>query len=334
MIKKIVSLIVFFVLVFSIANTITLGSYIFGKETDGANVSKDMILSIIPYIYTYGFNSKILYEGNYNKTDKVDIVISNHINCIDFGIYLSLVRLFDHRPVYFVFKKTIILIPGGGLILGGGKDIKMNRKLEDDIENITKAINDIKEGIIVIMPEGTRFTPEKLKLAQEYSKENNLQIFNNILYPKMKGLFIISNILKNNNRLGNIIDFTIEIKNFPKQKIHLKNLLMKNLGDSYSIINTYNIPDNVLNNYDIFKDWFITNIWIKKDLLLDNIQNINKHTYKEFVPSMKGYEYFILIICVTLFLYLSLHTAGLFIPVSFIISYYIMYKVFTKLKTN
>jgi len=333
MIKKIVAFIVLFILIVCISQTITLGSYLFGKKYEGANIGKDIIISFLPYLYTYGFESKILYDGNYKaSSDKVDIVISNHINTIDFAIYLSLIRLFDSRPIYFLFKKSIVFIPGSGFILGTGYDVKMNRKLEDDIDNINESINNIKEGIIILMPEGTRFTPEKFADAQKYSKDNNLPIFNNTLFPKMKGIFTISNILKKNNRLGNIIDFTIQVENFKNIKTDMKKLMTHTLGNTFSIINTYNIPEKVLNNYDVFKTWFLKTIWTKKDNILNNIQNTSKYNYKEFIPNMKGYEYFILIICVTLFIYVGMHTNGYYIPISLLVSYSMMYFLYRKLK--
>ncbi len=332
MIKKIVGFIVLFVLIICITQTIALGSYLFGKKEEGSNIAKDIVISFLPYIYKYFFDSNILYEGNYNISDKVDIVISNHINTIDFTIYLSLIRLFDSRPIYFLFKKSIVFIPGSGFILGSGKDIKMNRKMEDDEENINKSISRIKEGIIILMPEGTRFTPEKFADAQKYSKENNLPIFENTLFPKMKGIYTISNILKKNGVLGNIIDFTSQVENFKNKTAYMDKLMTQKLGNTFSVINTYAIPEKVLVNYDIFKKWFLSKIWIKKDIILNTIQDTNLHKYKELVPNMKGYEYFILIICVTLFFYLTLHTNGLFIPVSLLISYTIMYMLYRKLR--
>ncbi len=331
MIKKIVAFIVLFVLIISISQTIGLGSYLFGKKEEGSNIAKDIIISFLPYLYTYGFDSKIFYDGNYKQSNKVDIVISNHINTIDFTIYLSLIRLFDSRPIYFLFKKSIVFIPGSGFILGSGKDVKMNRKLEEDIDNINDSISRIEEGIIILMPEGTRFTPEKFADAQKYSRDNNLPIFNNTLFPKMKGLFTITNILKKYNKLGNIIDFTSQLENFKNVKTNMKKIMTQKLGDTYSIINTYNIPEKVLNNYDVFKDWFLKKIWIKKDIILNNIQD-KKYNYKELIPNMKGYEYFILIICVTLFFYLAMHTNGFYIPISLLISYSMMYLVYRKLK--
>ena len=333
MIKKIVAFIVLIVLIICISQTITLGSYIFGKKYEGANIGKDIIISFLPYLYTYGFDSKIHYDGNYKaSSDKVDIVISNHINTIDFAIYLSLIRLFDNRPIYFLFKKSIVFFPGSGFILGSGYDVKMNRKLEDDIDNINESINKIKEGIIILMPEGTRYTPEKFKDAQKYSRDNNLPIFNNTLFPKMKGLFTVSNILKKNGRLGNIIDFTIQVENFKNTAAYMNKLMTKPFGKTFNIINTYKISEKALENYDIFKNWFLTKIWKKKDLILENIQDIKYYNYKELIPNMKGYEYFILIICITLFFYLTLHTNGLFIPASLLISYSMMYFLYRKLK--
>jgi 1-acyl-sn-glycerol-3-phosphate acyltransferase len=332
MIKKIVSFIVLFVLVISISQTICLGSYLFDKKEEGANIAKDIIISFLPYLYTYGFDSKILYDGIYNASNKVDIVISNHINTIDFTIYLSLIRLFDSRPIYFLFKKSILFIPGSGFILGSGKDIKMNRKMEDDEENINNSISKIKEGIIILMPEGTRYTPEKFAEAQKYSKDNNLPLFKNTLFPKMKGIYTISNILKKNGVLGNIIDFTIQIENFKNKKCFMDKLMTEKLGNTFSIINTYNIPEKVLVNYDIFKKWFLNKIWIKKDIILETINDTKLNNYKELVPNMKGYEYFILIICVTLFFYFALHTYGLSIPISLLISYSMMYLLYRKLR--
>ena len=140
---------------------------------------------------------------------------------------------------------------------------------------------------------------------------------------------MVSNILKKNGRLGKIIDFTIQVENFKNTTAYMKKLMTNKFGRTFSVINTYNISEKVLDNYDIFKNWFLSKIWRKKDIILDNI---TKYDYKELVPNMKGYEYFILIICVTLFFYLTLHSNGLFIPVSLLISYSMMYVLYRKLK--
>ena len=330
MIKKIVAMIVLFILFLSISQTILLSSYLFNKNVEASLIAKEIVVNLYPYIYTYGFDSKILYEGDYNKSDKVDIVISNHINAFDFFIYLSILRLYDDRPIYYLFRKNLVLIPGMGFILGSGSDIKLNRNLDDDVDNINDKISKIKEGVIIIMPEGTRYTPEKFTESQKYCKDNGLSVFNNVLYPKMKGLYLISSILKKNNKLGKIIDFTVQVENLKNKKAYVNVLFTKKFGRSFGIVNSYDIPNNILDDYDKYKNWFISTIWIKKDLLLDNIQNIEKHNYTELVPHMKDYQYFIIITCITLFIYLITHMNGYYIPISLGLSYFLMAKNYNK----
>jgi hypothetical protein len=148
----------------------------------------------------------------------------------------------------------------------------------------------------------------------------------------MKGVYTISNILKKNGVLGNIIDFTIQIENFKNTKCYMDKIMTKNLGNTFSIINTYSIPEKVLNSYDTFKKWFLIKIWMKKDIILETIQDTKLNEYKELVPNMKGYEYFIIIICVTLFFYFATHTNGLSIPISLLITYSMMYVLYRKSK--
>ena len=335
MIKKIISLIVFLIILIIISQTITILSYIGNNNIKGSNISKDIIFAILPYIYTYGLDSNIMYSGKYIPTNKIDIVISNHINTLDFMIQISLIRLFDQRELYFILKKDVLLIPGC-FILASGNDIALNRKMEDDIDNITDKIKKIKEGIIIILPEGTRFTPEKLKLAQEYSIDNNLPVFNHTLFPKMKGLWTICNILKKENKLGNIIDFTILIENLKHKKTYLKELIFNKLGQTYVVINSYNIGSNIV-EYDNFKKLFIQ-IWQKKDNILNNIityidsDKTSDYTFTKLIPSMKSHEYHILIVIITLYLYLAIHTNGIFIGLSLFISYFITFIKYKKLK--
>ncbi len=328
MIKKIVGSIVIYILLLCVSQTLTLWSYLFGKNKEIVALCKDFTFDYAFHIYKYIFDSNIYHKGDYKKSDKVDIIISNHINSYDFLIHISIIKLFDSRPIYFIFKKDIVFIPGFGFWFGSGNDIKMNRKLEYDIENLTEKVNNIKEGVIFIAPEGTRFTPDKFNAAQKYSKDNNLPVFNNTLFPKMKGLFNILNLLKKNNRLGNIIDLTIEVEKLKKQKIHTLECTSRDFGDSYCIINSYKVPELYLENYNNFKIWFLDSIWVSKDKLLDNIQDKQINIYNKYLIHHKGSSYYIYIICIIIMFYLIYHTKGLYVPLSLIVSYFLMYRVY------
>ncbi|CAI5460215.1 unnamed protein product [Closterium sp. Yama58-4] len=66
---------------------------------------------------------------------------------------------------------------------------------------------------VALFMEGTRFTPEKLKAAQEYAKEAGLPIPRHVLVPRTKGL--VMSVEQTKGHAGAIYDFTV---NFPKGK--------------------------------------------------------------------------------------------------------------------
>ena len=329
MLKKIIYLIIYYIYILSFSQIVTLGSYLGGKQYSriGSLISKNVLNDLLPYLYQNGFDSTIYYSGNYDKTDKIDIMIGNHLNMIDFTIYTSIIKQFDNRDIYLVVKKEIIFIPGAGFIVGTAPDIKMNRKYEDDKDNIINTIKKIKNGIIIIMPEGSRYTTEKKNLAQKYSNDNNLHIFNNMLYPKMKGLWLILKCLHESNKLGNIIDLTVVIENYKKKELSTTDVFKTKLGDTFVIISSYDnhyyMPG--INDYDIFKSWFIEK-WKIKDNILDKIfTKDDNYIYKKLNISLPTSSYILLLIISSLFIYLMVKSNGLFLPLSLVITYIITY---------
>ena len=331
MITKIIYMLICLIFIISFSQTLLLSSYLIGGQSNTGDLIKNVMYSVCPLLYTKGFNSPIYYSGNYNKTDKIDVIVSNHISSIDFIIFTSLIRRYDDRNIYILLKKDIIFTPGLGFIMLSALDIKLNRKIEDDKNNIITTLKKIKSGIIVIMPEGTRYTPEKYKSSQEHSISNNLHVFKNILYPKMKGLWTICNILTKENKMGNIIDMTIMIENLRRKQGNIKQVLTTEFGNTYGIINSYTLPNNIVSMileqndktedvYDTFKTWFI-DIWKKKDNILDF--NTHEFIYSKLNTELKSSEYILLVFIVTLLIYLTLHTSGMYLVYSFGISYII-----------
>ena len=229
-------------------------------------------------------------------------------------------------------KKLTTMMVGGGFIAASAPNIILNKKLEDDIDNLRNSIKKIKSGIIVILPEGTRFTPEKRIIANKYSKDNNLPVFNNTLFPKMKGLWLICNILIKQNRMGNIIDISALIENMKNQQIKVSHLLSGNLGNTLCVINSYIVPyDGSLVKYNNFKKWFLE-IWKIKDNTLENMYNMNDmNIYKRIKINTKLSDYIILIFILVLSIFISFVTKGKFITFGLAISYIItFYKYFKK----
>ena len=325
MLKKLISVLIFFIFILALTQTLTLGSYITGNTLNINNIVKNIACIYFQALLKYGFDSQVYYSGEYNKTDKIDIIMSNHLNALDGTIYISIIRQFDDRDIFFIHKKNIVFTPGVGFIVTDCNDIKLSRKLEDDMDNMITSIDKIKSGIIVIYPEGTRFNSEKHMKSIEFSKNNNLHVFDNILYPKMKGMWIICNELIKHNKMGNIIDISILIEKIQRNDSE-SSLLKKDLGNSYGIINTYNVPyDGSIVNYDQFKKWFLP-IWIKKDNILNTVGTIyDKSIYQKSKLNIKPSEYMLFIFTTSMFIYIMVQTKGLYLPISLLCSYIIIY---------
>ena len=50
--------------------------------------------------------------------------------------------------------------------------------------------------ILIIFPEGTRYTKEKFEIAQEFSKSKGIPIYDHLLVPKARGLWFLINNFK------------------------------------------------------------------------------------------------------------------------------------------
>jgi 1-acyl-sn-glycerol-3-phosphate acyltransferase len=321
MILKITYLICLYLVILAYSTIFILGSFPLTLNKESTNYFKSYIQKVLNYMYQKAF-SKIYYTGEYKKTDKIDIIISNHTNSIDFILNTVLADNFDKKNIHFFIKRNTSYIPAIGFIASSSADILINRNIEDDKNIIINKIKKINNGVIIIMPEGTRYTPEKYEKAIKYSKDNNLPIFENTLYPKMKGLYYIIKTLRDSNKLGNLIDFTINIENIMGKKAYLPYILKNDIGDTKVIINSYHIPkDNTLDDYDDFKKWFL-NIWKEKDIKLNKI---NDYKYQK-LPVKISFMYVIsLIILLSLFFFINIETKFKFIFYSMIIIYIIIF---------
>lgn len=327
MLNKILYLLLLFVIILCFTQTFLLGGYFLGKKEECSQIVKNICIDIFPGIYQNGMNSTIYFNGKYEKSNKIDIITCNHISTVDCLIYLSIIKQYDNRDIYFIAKKELVFTPGIGTIFYFNNDIKISRNIDNDRNNIINTIQKIKNtnrsSIILILPEGTRYNEKKYKESVEFSQNNNLHKFKNLLYPKMKGIWLIYKSLEDMDCMGNIIDISVIIENIRNKNGYLKDILTKKLGNTMSVISTYTPPIN-LENYEDFKNWFIE-IWKIKDNILDNILTVNDiNIYKKIDSSIKYSNYILLILIITMTLYFIYTTNFIYIPVSFFLTGVIM----------
>ena len=324
MIKKKISTLLVFIVIVVLTNIIMLPCQFLGLGSKSTQLVKSIGKNIISCIYTYGYESKIKINGEIQnpENNKINIIIGNHISSLDWGIVLGILDKFNIENWYYVIKRSQIVFPSFGTLFGFDNDIKVKKKWLEDQSHFEKQIDNIKSGNIIIFPAGTRYTKKKHEKAVKFSKENNIPIYDNLLVPRTKGLWKLISYLENNDRLGNIYDFTFVIPKFLKKELFLNKILESNLGDTYAIIRKINVPEKkYLDNMILFKEW-IFKFWKEKDLI---INDLSKYKFIEFKPTLKCSTYIIIIFCIVLTIFLTIKFNWKYISITYLLSYFILY---------
>ena len=276
-------------------------------------------------------------EQNISKTinenpDLIDVMFCNHVSTLDFLFVVAYLQHFKIDSYNFVLKNQIIYYPCVGFVMYADSDIKINRNWEQDKSIINKQLDNIKltktKQIILIFPEGTRLTSDKLVLAQKFSKENNLPIFNNLQVPKTKGLWSIVSHLYRTNRLGKIWDITLVMSQYIRKSAYMNDMFGKPIGNIYGIIRYVKPPENVY-NLDIFRKWLLE-IWKEKD---NFIQTYDKFIYDKLDLNKINNSHIIeiLFVCCIMTFLLSKKYGRIYLIIMIVLSYIL---ILTKYKKN
>lgn len=168
-------------------------SSIFKKSNFVENVYNSMYLLSK---YLLGCNLEIIGETIKIK-DKL-LVISNHPTTLDFIYLLHWAKHHNRiKDIRFIAKESL------GNVYGVGRYIRktqclISRDYEADknkIIDFCKKLSKEKSYILVIFPEGTTVFPESKAKSKTFSEKNAKPVFENVLYPRHKGLEVILNYL-------------------------------------------------------------------------------------------------------------------------------------------
>ena len=324
MIKKKISTLLVFIIIVILTNIIMLPCQFLGFGSKSTQLVKSIGKNIISCIYTYGYDSQIKINGTMEdaKGNKINIIMGNHISSLDWGIVLGILDKFNIDNWYYVIKRSQINVPSFGALFGFDHDIKVKKKWLEDQSHFEKQIDKIQNGNIIIFPAGTRFSKKKHKKAIEFSKKNNIPIYENLLVPKTKGIWKLISYLHKKNRLGNIYDFTFVIPKFLKKELFLNKILESDLGDTYAIIRKVDIPEKkYLDDMVVFKQWMFK-FWKEKDHL---IKNLNNYEFIEYKPKLKSSNYIIIIFCLVLTIFLVLKFNWKYLGITYLLSYLVIY---------
>lgn len=178
----------FFCLLFVVAFTVPIR--IVSKRYSGMIIGcyNRIFTRLCIYIIKIGNSRAIEVDLNSKlKSNSSVIMVSNHICSID-TVLLAMVSNYLEKTPKFISKDNLRWIPilGWGMYLSDYLFIKRDWKVDRDrIKNW--CMNQKIGTSLIIYPEGSRFTEKKRDRSVEYSKKNNLPVFKNVLYPRIKG---------------------------------------------------------------------------------------------------------------------------------------------------
>jgi 1-acyl-sn-glycerol-3-phosphate acyltransferase len=211
---------------------------------------KKLSQTLTIFTLIYGFKSEFyltstqqnIKELMNQNTDLVDIIVCNHITTIDFLIVIAYLKYLNISNFNFILNYKVKHIAGFGLIMYANPDIKVFRNWELDQDNMQKQIQNFntnvssKKQVLIIFPEGTRYTKEKFEIAQEFSKSKGIPIYDHLLVPKARGLWFLINNFKKVNKLGRVWDITLTVPSMLGKSAYVKDLLGKPIGPVYGTI--------------------------------------------------------------------------------------------------
>ena len=145
----------------------------------------------------------VYYEDELSKLigQENSLLICNHRYEVEM---LFLMILFDKlnmlNRVKSFSKKQVIYLPIFGVNFYLGETILLERNWQKDklriVEGLTKLIDYKPNCIVMLEPEGTRFSIKKYSDCVEYARKKNLDIFKHHLLPRYKGFDITLRTIK------------------------------------------------------------------------------------------------------------------------------------------
>ncbi|GMF02447.1 unnamed protein product [[Candida] boidinii] len=283
-----------------------------------------------------------------SNLDSKAIIMANHQIYSDW-LFLWWIAYLNNCAdnFYIIMKDSLKKIP----ILGYGMEnynfIFLSRKWENDQKIMTEQLNkinetnlnkdikeDLKKNWLLIFPEGTNMSDNRKEISDNFIKENNYKLLNQVLLPRVRGLYLsICTLSKTSNFL---YDFTIGYsghKNYefaqdiftlnniylfgkgPKEvHMHIRSFDIKKIPGIISIDNESISEDELNKKMNLFQDWLFER-WQEKDQLLidfyknskfiDNKINKIKNKYESELKLNSIFEiiavYFIPIFVIILF---------------------------------
>ena len=201
----------------------------------------------------------------------------NHRTRMDWLFFFCVLRrLKGLENIKIILKRSLRNVWGPGWAMQFALFIFLNRKWESDCFEMTKFVDYYKSTgnkvWILLFPEGTDFTANTKRKSDAFATQNNLQIYQNLLVPRYKGLLHLYDDMKERNMMDSIFDVTVA---YDRPIENESELAFK--GKFPSHINFYiDVIDN-LNDVSLSEAWLYERWEMKESMLDRSLYNLIKN---------------------------------------------------------
>ena len=252
-----------------------------------------------------------------------NILICNHSESpFDYITLGSIADYLDRFQNSFVFmKKEFGYVPVIGWIGSLSAAIPLNRNWEKDKRTIANLCNEFKKKekgrfkyttpwCFYFYPEGTRFTKKKLLKAKEFAKERGLNVYDNLLQPRVKGFSYLAHHL--HDVMGCIVDVTcVYYPKPPPITFFINTRTAKYTHLHLRVYRQNDIPKDI----ELLNQW-LRDRWDEKDKLVKDMKDKKiKHQILKRSPE-KAIKFYVLWAIINIYLIFHLSANLSFIPLS------------------
>lgn len=169
----------------------------------------------------------IVLTGDAFYANETALVVCNHRSWADTVVLYSLARQVRmHGDVKFLAKRSLLAFPVYGfagwildvVIFIKRQSSSAGRRMGNLFSNLTDPRRGRAPYWLINYLEGTRFTEEKRRVAQEFAKKRDLKVLDHLLQPRTKGF--ISTVHALRGHAGAVYDITIGYQESEKREMH------------------------------------------------------------------------------------------------------------------
>jgi lysophosphatidic acid acyltransferase / lysophosphatidylinositol acyltransferase len=217
-----------------------------------------------------------------------DFLIMNHSYAIDTIVCLSILDQIGFLGSSKAFiKKSLSYIPGVGWCWRISEFVVLTRSFDEDQKIITRQLTEIFNHphpvMLLLCPEGTRFTQQKHAASVKFARDRGLAVLNHHLIPRTKGFIASLQVLK--KKCSSIVDMQLAFDEKAEHKPTFMNLLRGKPLTAHMYLRR--IPMSEVPKDEVEGGKWLQELFVRKDKLQTSFYNTGDFFKESGVAPLK-----------------------------------------------